>query len=242
NPELRRRYETVKDLINDRLSPSGYTFDELKDGNWKFPDRETPSRGYRRYEKGLLRPDGKPGFRTPTGKLELYSTSFMDWEMDPLPFYTEPQESEVRTPELAEKYPFVMVTGRRSPALFHAEHRNIPWLRECDPDPIVEIHPDAAKKIGIGEGEWVAIVNDRGRIRRKAKVTPIVHPKVVSVPHGWWLPETEGREPNLYGIWDYNCNVLLNIGPGDVSGYGGAPYKTTLVGVEKLDATHKGGE
>ncbi len=78
NPELRRRFDTVKDLIDDRLKPSGYTFDELKDGHWKFPDKDTPSRPYRRYEKGLLRADKQPGFRTPTGKLELYSTSFAD--------------------------------------------------------------------------------------------------------------------------------------------------------------------
>ena len=51
--------------------------------------------------------------------------------MDPLPFYAEPPESEVRTPELFAKYPLVMVTGRRSPVFFHAEHRNIPWLREA---------------------------------------------------------------------------------------------------------------
>jgi anaerobic selenocysteine-containing dehydrogenase len=234
NPELRRRFATVKDLIDDRLKPSGYTFDELKDGHWKFPEKDTPTRPYRRYEKGLLRPDREPGFRTPTGKLELFCTSFKEWNMDPLPFFTEAPESEVRTPELAQKYPLVMVTGRRSPVFFHSEHRNIPWLRECDPDPIVEIHPQTAAELGISDGEWVRIVNDRGRIKRKAKVTPIVHPKVVSVPHGWWLPETEGREPNLYGIWDLNCNLLVETGPGDASGYGGGPYKTPLVAVRKI--------
>jgi anaerobic selenocysteine-containing dehydrogenase len=234
NPELRKRYETVKDLINDRLEPSGFTYDELKNGNWKFPDKDTPTRPYRRYEKGLLRADEKPGFRTPTGKLELNCTSFAEFGMDPLPFFTEPPESEVRTPELASKYPLVMVTGRRSPVFFHAEHRQIPWLRECDPDPIVEIHPDTAEDLDIGDGEWVVIENDRGRIKRKAKVTPIVHPKVVSVPHGWWLPETEGKEPNLYGIWDINCNLLVHIGPGDASGYGGGAYKTPLVAVRKI--------
>jgi anaerobic selenocysteine-containing dehydrogenase len=234
NPELRKRYDTVKDLINDRLKPSGYTFDDLKDGHWKFPEKGTPTRPYRRHEKGLLRPDHEPGFRSPTGKIEFYSTSFAAWDMDPLPFYAEPPESEVRTPELFEKYPLVMVTGRRSPVFFHAEHRNIPWLREADPYPIVEIHPSVAKDLGIDDGEWVHIENDRGRIKRKAKVTPIVHPKVVSVPHGWWLPETEGKEPNLYGIWDINCNLLTHIGPGSASGYGGGAYKTALVAVKKI--------
>lgn len=239
NPELRRRYETVKDLIDDRLKPSGHTYDQLKDGNWKFPEMDTPSMPYRRYEKGLLRPDGQPGFRTPTGKLELYCTSFEEWNMDPLPFFAEPAQSEVNTPGLLEQYPLIMVTGRRSPVFFHAEHRMIPWLRECDPDPVVEIHPVTAAAIGIGDGEWVAIENDRGRIRRKARVTPVIHPRTVSVPHGWWLPETEGTEPDLYGIWDINCNQLVGIGPGCASGYGGGPYKTTPVAVRKIDG---GGE
>ncbi|MGI5940316.1 MAG: molybdopterin-containing oxidoreductase family protein [Thermoleophilia bacterium] len=234
NPELRRRFETVKDLIDDRLRPSGHTFDGLKDGHWRFPEEDTPTRPYRRYEKGLLRADRRPGFRTPSGKLELYSTSFEEFGMDPLPFFTEAPESEVRTPGLAQKYPLVMVTGRRSPVYFHSEHRNIPWLRECDPYPIVEIHPDTAGELGIDDGEWVRIENDRGRIMRKAKVTPVVHRRVVSVPHGWWLPETEGPEPYLYGIWDINCNLLVDIGPGDESGYGGGPYKTALVAVRKI--------
>ena len=128
-----------------------------------------------------------------------------------------------------------MVTGRRSPVFFHAEHRHIPWLRECDPDPIVEIHPQTAGELGISDGEWVRIENDRGRIKRKAKLTPIVHPKVVSVPHGWWLPETDGREPNLFGIWEINCNVLTPTGTQSRSGFGGGAYKTTLCRVRKIE-------
>ncbi|MGI5901161.1 MAG: molybdopterin-containing oxidoreductase family protein [Desulfitobacteriia bacterium] len=239
NPELREKYPTVKDLINERLKPSGLTYDELvANGGWIMPKDNSPSKPYRRYEKGLLRPDGKPGFRTPTGKVEFWSKSYEEWGLDPLPYYSEPPESEVRTPDLFKKYPLVMVTGRRSPVYFHAEHRMIPWLRECDPYPVVEIHPSVARKLGIDDGEWIKIENDRGSIKRKAKVTPIVHPKVISVPHGWWLPEEEGAEPNLFGIWDINCNLLVPVGTQSKSGFGGGAYKTTLVRVAKL----QGGE
>ena len=234
NPELKKRYSTVKDLINDRLKPSGMTFDELKDsGGWIMPQENSPSRPYCRYEKGLLRPDGKPGFRTPSGKVEFASKTYEEWGLDPLPYFSEPPESEVRTPELYEKYPLVMVTGRRSSMYFHSEHRMIPWLRASDPDPIVEIHPDVAQPLGIETGEWVLIENDRGCIRRKAKVTPIVHPKVISVPHGWWMPEEDGTDSHLFGIWDVNCNNLVHIGPGAKSGYGGGAYKTALVRIRK---------
>jgi len=35
----------------------------------------------------------------------------------------------------------------------------------------------------------------------------------------------------MHGI---NCNLLVNTGPGDASGYGGGPYKTPLVAVRKI--------
>ncbi len=111
----------------------------------------------------------------------------------------------------------------------------IPWLREIDPDPIIEINPKTAAGLGIEDGEWVYVENKRGRIKRKAKVTPTLHPKVVMVPHGWWLPETDGREPNLYGIWEINCNQLIPTGTQSRSGFGGGAYKTTLCRVRKME-------
>ena len=97
--------------------------------------REGPSKPYRRHERGLLRPDGKPGFNTASGKIEVYSETYKSWGLDPLPFYTEPPQSAVSTPELFKKYPLVMITGARSQLYFHSEHRMIPWLREKMPDP-----------------------------------------------------------------------------------------------------------
>lgn len=234
NPEV-VKWASVKDLINDRLSVSGRTYDELAaKGSWEMPPKGHHTRPYRRYEKGLLREDGKPGFNTPTGKVELWSTRYEEWELDPLPYYEEPPESEVRTPDLFKEYPLILGTGRRSVAYFHSEHRMIPWLREIDPDPIVEIHPATARELGIQNGEWVYIENKRGRIMRKVLVTPVVHPKMVMVPHGWWLPEEDGREPNLYGVWRYNVNQLVPLGCQGRSGFGGGAFKTVLCRVVKI--------
>jgi anaerobic selenocysteine-containing dehydrogenase len=238
NPRLREKFPTFKDFVNERIKPSGYTWETLKAaGGWKYPTMEDwpPSIPYRRYERGHLRPDGQPGFRTPTGKIELYSTLGEKYGIHPLPFYVEPPESEVRTPELLKKYPLIMVTGRRSPVFFHSEHRNIPWLRVCDPYPLVEVHPSVMKALGIDHGEWVWIENDRGRVRRKVKENPSMHPGTVSVPHGWWLPETEGKGPNFFAAWDINCNVLTPVDTQSESGYGGGAYKTTLCRLRKID-------
>ena len=189
---------------------------------------------YRRYERGDLRPDKKPGFRTPTGKIELYSTLGEEYGIHPLPFYVEPPESEVRTPELFKKYPLIMVSGRRSPVFFHSEHRNIPWLRVCDPYPVVEVHPDVMKALGIDNGEWVWVENDRGSIRRKVKENPSMAPGTVSVPHGWWMPEAKATGPDFFNAWDINCNILIPVDTQSESGYGGGAYKTTLVRLRKM--------
>mgnify|MGYP002564558412 FL=1 len=237
NPILREKYPTFKDFVNERIAPSGYNWDTLAEaGGWKYPTQEQwpQSVPYRRYERGDLRPDKKPGFRTPTGKVELYATQHEKFGLDPLPFYVEPPESEVRTPELFKKYPLIMVSGRRSPVFFHSEHRNIPWLRVCDPYPVVEVHPDVMKALGIDNGEWVWVENDRGSIRRKVKENPSMAPGTVSVPHGWWMPEAKATGPDFFNAWDINCNILIPVDTQSESGYGGGAYKTTLVRLRKM--------
>jgi anaerobic selenocysteine-containing dehydrogenase len=228
-------YDTVKDLINDRLKDGNTDFDTLAaKGGWEYPPEGDPTRPYYRYEKGLLRADRQPGFDTPTGKVELYSKRYEEWGLDPLPYYEEPVESPVATPEIEKEYPLILTTGRRSPLFFHSEHRMIPWLRELDPDPVVEINPQTAKDIGIANGEWVYVENKRGRVKLRAKVTATAHPKVVTCPHGWWLPETDGTAPNLFSTWDYNINNLTSMGNQGKSGFGGTNYRSSLCRVTRI--------
>jgi anaerobic selenocysteine-containing dehydrogenase len=227
-------FNTVKDLINDRLKPAGITYDELSErGSWLCP-KEGPSVPYRRYEKGLLRADGKPGFNTPTGKIELYSTKYEEWGLDPLPYFQEASESPVSTPELWEKYPLIFASGRRMPVFFHSEHRMVPWLREIVPDPVIEINPQTAKDLGIVDGEWVIAENNHGRAKFKTQITPTAHPKIVSVGHGWWLPEAKPEAPGLFDNWEHNCNQLVPMGTQSTSGFGGGAYKTSLCRIVKI--------
>lgn len=254
NPDFAKRFPRgFADYMNWRLEPSGETYESfVEKGGWKwaYPDDDpskcqdlesnVPWLPYYRYKTGALRPDGKPGFRTPSGKVELWSTQNVDWGatgktiVDPLPHYQEPFESEVHTPEVFKNYPLVMITGRRSPALFHSEHRQIPWLRECEPWPDVELNPIAARDAGVEEGEWVWVESPRGRIRRKVKINAGIHPKTISCMHGWWLPETDGKAPNLFGCWDVGVGSLLPIGVQARTGYGGNSYKYSLARVRKI--------
>ena len=128
----------------------------------------------------------------------------------------------------------ILSTGRRSPAYFHSEHRNIPWLRQLDPDPVVEIHPDTAAEHGIGNGEWVWVENWMGRAKLKAKVTPIVPRWMVMAAHGWWFPEKPGVEPILYGVWESNINQLLPMNCQGKDGQG-APIKHLLCKIYRVN-------
>jgi len=236
NPEGMKQWSTLEDLFNARLQPSGMTFGELvKEGGWKMPV-EGSAKPYRRHERGLLRADGKPGFNTVSGKIEVYCETFKQWGLDPLPFYTEPPQSAASTPELFTKYPLVMITGARSQLYFHSEHRMIPWLREKMPDPLVEIHPETAKRYGISDGEWVYLENDMGHIKRKAQITRRVKPHHVHTMHGWWLPELDGKAPSLFGVWDYQVNKIIPGPQCSKSGFGGGQYKTTLCTLRKIAA------
>ena len=229
-------WPNVKELFTHRLKASGLTFEQLAERPWALAPKNHKSGSvpYRRHEKGQLRPDGKPGFRTPSGKIELYCTTYENYGLDPLPYHREPVESPVATPEIWKDYPLIMITGRRNGAFFHSEHRQIPWLRELSPYPTVEMHPDTAKAHGIRDGDMVLIEGVRGKVKRRAKLTPTVHRQMVHALHGWWLPETEGAAPNFYGIWDLNVNQLIPMGENGTSGFGGAPTKTMLCRISRL--------
>jgi anaerobic selenocysteine-containing dehydrogenase len=221
------RWDNIYQLFDEIVEPAGLTFKELQEKGWVFPPEGHPSHPYKRFEKGLLRPDKKPGFQTPSGKVELYSVLREDWGLEPVAHYEEPPFTPVTMPDMVEKYPMILSTGRRSPVFYHTEHRNIPWLREIDPDPTIEIHPDTAKQHNISHGDWVWVENWMGRSKFKAKVTLVVPEWMVMIAHGWWFPEELGEEPSLYGVWKSNASMLIPMGYQGKDGLG-APIKHLL--------------
>jgi thiosulfate reductase/polysulfide reductase chain A len=189
-------WETIEEAIQYQLEPLGITYDEFVNAGYIRGTRK-----YKKYEE--------KGFPTSTGKVELYSTVFEKLGYDPLPFFEEPPESPVSTPEVAREYPLILNTGGRFMPMFHSEHRQ--WgtgMRERHPDPLTDIHPETAQKLGIREGDWIYIETRRGRIKQKAHLNPGILSNVVNVEASWWFPEMDGAEPSLHGLWESNANVL----------------------------------
>jgi anaerobic selenocysteine-containing dehydrogenase len=205
------RYEQAFDFL---LKPTGLTWEEFKKvGVVRAPQV------WRKYEKGLP---------TPSGKVEIYSERLKELGYPPLPEYVEKPESPLSATTLTKEYPLILITGSRIPVYYHSDERNIPWLREIYPEPLVEIHPETAEKYGIKDGDWVWIETRRGKVKQKAKLTLGIDPRVVHAVR-WWYPEKPGPD---HGIWESNINVVTLDYPYD-PGIGSCTFRGLLCKISK---------
>lgn len=127
----------------------------------------------------------KKKLSTPSGKVEIFSQTLADHGYDPIPTYKEPGQSPVSTPELFKKYPLILISGERSKQFTHTSQRNIPVLRNENPEPIAEINSATATQYGLTDGILVKIESKNGDMQMKLRVNDNLATGVVSVPHGW---------------------------------------------------------
>jgi anaerobic selenocysteine-containing dehydrogenase len=184
-------FEEAMDFI---LKPNGMTWEDLKKVDY--------IRGEVKYQKYR-----QMGFSTPTKKVELKSTVLEKMGYDPVPQHREPPEGPFATPDVYKEYPYILITGVRIPGFFHSEYRGLPWVRELNKEPLVQIHPDTAAKEGIHEGDWVIIESRRGKVRQRAVFFSGMDPRVISAQHAWWFPED--KDPG-HGWERSNINVLTS--------------------------------
>lgn len=237
NKDIAWPWDTVEEMWDYALEDGGFTWEELRESTWKYPEFE-----YRKYETGGLRADGGLGFQTETGRAEIYSMVFhhTSWSgLDPLPNYVEPVESPYSAPEDLEEYPYVVTSGARVPHFFHSEQRQVKKLRTLHPDPLCYIHPETAAKHGIAEGDWMWLENKHGKCKYKAKFDEFYDPRVMQCDHGWWFPErkdqaeenTADEKAGLFGVFESQINNLVPFDAG-VSGFG-SNYKSMMCKIYK---------
>ena len=134
-------WKTEEELADYRLAPLGKTFHQVATSEY-FVRSDEP------WTYATINPrTGKPtGFATPSGKVELYSNVLKELGYDPLPYYEEPPESPVRTPELAKEYPYILITGGNFRPMFHSENRQLGiGTREQYPDPVMDVNTETAE-------------------------------------------------------------------------------------------------
>jgi anaerobic selenocysteine-containing dehydrogenase len=182
-------------LLDYLLKPVGITFDELKKLGFISGQKQ-----YRNYERN--------GFNTASGKVELYSNALKEWGFDPLPTYYESVESVISDLQPAEESPLIL-TNRKIAHFHHSAGREIKRLRNKNPEPVVHINTETAKRLDIKEGDWVHIETTRGKIRQKVCLNKNIHHSVIIADYGWWFPEKSVSE-NLHGWAESNLNILTD--------------------------------
>lgn len=224
--------QNSQELYDRVLKGSGFTWEDvLQAGGTVSVD--TNLMQYKKWEKGLLRADGNPGFDTPSGKFEIYSTILEEFGYDPLPVYKEPAESPESTPELSKKFPLIFNSGARARTSFHTQHHGVSGLIQERPEPTVTINTQDAQKRGIEQGDLVRISNPRGSVSMRAIVTDDIALGCIEANHGLGSPVAPESWSNQ------NINSLTDLKNYDpISGF--PVYKCLLCEVEKLSqATDK---
>ncbi|MGD8699358.1 MAG: aminotransferase class V-fold PLP-dependent enzyme, partial [Gemmatimonadales bacterium] len=197
--------KSEEDLLRHVLQGSGFTLEDVRanGGEVQIP---TVMMQYKKWEKGQLRDDGEPGFRTPTGRFEIASTLLEEHGYDALPVYTEPGEGPLAQPALAERFPLVFNSGARIFADFRSQHHGVAGLSRKAPVPQVTINDRDAEQRAIRDGDAVWVVTPRGRVKYQARVsTDIVTGAIdANMGGGGPLGPQEWRDGNVNDLTDLN--------------------------------------
>jgi ferredoxin-nitrate reductase len=188
---------------------SGMTYEKLSRGPIQWPcNDEHPDGAERIYTDGAFNTDAdycetfghdlttgavnqpeEYRARDPRGKAILHGVEYQ-------PPHEQPND----------EYPFWMTTGR---IVYHFHTRTKTGrskeLHNAAPDAFVQINEDDAKRLGVREGDMVAVESRRGRIGAPARIGDII-PGHVFVPfhYGYWDQADRARAANELTMteWD----------------------------------------
>jgi anaerobic selenocysteine-containing dehydrogenase len=216
---------SARDMMLWAFEGTEVDLEELE-GTGEVSLQDPPVR-YRKWESGLLRRDGTPGFETPSGKFEIASRTLEENGYEPLPMYAPPREGPAASPALARDFPLVFNSGSRNKTFFNSQHHNIARLAGQRPNPLAWLNPQDALPRGIASGDAVEVVTPRGHVRFEAFVTEDIVPGAVEVDAsgGGPLGPSSWREANVNELTDSENRDPLS---------GFPVYKALLCDVRKI--------
>ncbi len=165
------RYNTAEEIFNELRVASkggtadyyGITYDKIEANQgvfWPCPSLDHP---------GTPRLFEDRRFSTPDGKAHFNAVE-----------YRPPAEVT------NDAFPIVLTTGRVvSQYLSGSQTRRIGALVDQYPEPLVEIHPVHAARIGVKTGDRVTVESRRGAVTLAANVVSTIREDTVFVPYHW---------------------------------------------------------
>lgn len=201
-------FENEHEALDLMLKPTNLTYKEFAEKVRLIPP------------KPLYDPFKVIGYRTPSGKVEIYSKQLEEFGFSPIPRFEELTKSVSGSFEPTEEYPLLLTNGKDE--LYRlSSFRNLRKLRVVSPHPIVWLNTETAEKLGLKNGDWVYIETKKGRVKQKLVTDPYIHPKVVLASFGYW------GEFNLNQIIDGNPPYEPVSGSPQLKGIPCRVYKAT---------------
>lgn len=207
------KWADAEDWLDTRLRSVGSSISKIRDAGGVIVQEGKP------YLEDF---EGDSPFATPSGKIELFSTTLAEAGLDPIPKYEavdEPPDGSFR-----------LLYGRH-PAHTFAKTQNTPVLNELYPENEVWINADRANDLGLSGGDRVWMVNQDGArsgpIRIKA--TERIRPDAVFMVHGYGHKAPLLSKANEKGASDAALQTRYALDP--ISG--GAGLRVNFVTLEK---------
>ncbi len=159
-------------------------------------------------------------FRTPSGKLEIYSAQLQAMGVPPLPIW-EADPEEVAD---AARWPLRLLT---TPGYFqsHTAFSANAFLRKREGVPHCVLHPVDAAARGLTDGSKVRLFNDRGAVGLVLTIRDDIREGVILVP---------GQRPEAEAV-SGTVNILCSDRLTDIGE--GATYQSTFLDVEAWEKT-----
>lgn len=147
----------------------GITLDRLKKGPIKLPGISDVA------WENLM-------FKTPSGKIELYSEKAKKDGHSPVAVYRD------INPRPTDRYPYRLLTPHKRTSL-HSQHF---VLVEDGVLPVMYINPAAAAREGIEDGMKALVSTRAGQLECKARIDSSIPDGVVMIYEGWWIKKSGG--------------------------------------------------
>jgi thiosulfate reductase/polysulfide reductase chain A len=164
-------FEKLEDYLDWQLKQIGSSLDEMKRSGVKTLQRVS--------DDLYFAPGEVYEFQTPTGKIELYSTSFAEGGFDPMPIYTphpEPPEG------------FYRLNYGRAPMHTFSRTANNPNLTDLMDENTLWINPKVSKFWNLKPDQYIWLQNQDGVVSAfpvKVRVTERIRWDSVYMVHGF---------------------------------------------------------
>ena len=170
-------------------------------------------------------PDGATPFPTDSGRVEFASERLEAIGQPRLPTFTAPRESLGGDADLTARFPIQLLTPKHHSRFLNSGYAHLPKHGPAEGGPFVELCEQDAVAIGVADGDFARVENDRASIEVAVRISGRMRPGVAAVPFGWWGDHhRDGRVAN-----SLTSDTLTDWG-------GGVAFSDTLVAITPVDA------